>query len=46
MLGFPQLLAILGFSQLLEDEGVKLTIERRIAKEVTVVNFLKKRRIL
>jgi hypothetical protein len=37
---------MLGFSQLIEDEGVKITIERRVAKEVTVVNFLKKRRIL
>jgi hypothetical protein len=37
---------MLGFAQLLEEEGVKITIERRVAKDVTVVNFLKERRIL
>jgi hypothetical protein len=37
---------MLGFARLLEKEGVKITIERRVAKDVTVVNFLKERRIL
>jgi hypothetical protein len=37
---------MLDFFPACQDGGVNVTIERRVAKEVNVANFIKERRIL